>query len=381
MTRNPFRFGALALDEAFADREQELGELRADVLNGQDVVVLGRRRLGKSSLVQRAMRDLGGEGVLVAYVDLMTTPTKEKLAERLARAIHESVASPLYRARERALSIFRGLRVQPQITVDPSDATVTFGFDAAQRPADIDATLERLLQLPAELAADRGRVVALVLDEFQEIVEIDPQLLRLMRAVFQTQPETAHVYLGSKRHVMEKIFRDENEPFWRSARLLELGPIDSELFTGFVLERFATTGQSIAPDAARLLVELTGGHPYATQELAYFAWEEAAAGTEEVTTEALERALQRLLESEDAHFGLVWERASRNEKLVLLALAAEPGRAFTSDYRRRHRLPPATNVQRSLAGLRARELVEKGDDGRYRIVEPFLAEWIAGRQG
>ena len=66
--------------------------------------------------------------------------------------------------------------------------------------------------------------MALVLDEFQEVVEIDQPLPRLLRAVFQQQPEVAHVYLGSRRHVMERIFNDENEPFWRSAKPIELGP-------------------------------------------------------------------------------------------------------------------------------------------------------------
>ena len=31
----------------------------------------------------------------------------------------------------------------------------------------------------------------------------------------------AHVYLGSKRHMMERIFSDENEPLWRSAKRME----------------------------------------------------------------------------------------------------------------------------------------------------------------
>jgi hypothetical protein len=37
-TINPFRYGALALDDAFTDRERETAELKADALNGQDVV-------------------------------------------------------------------------------------------------------------------------------------------------------------------------------------------------------------------------------------------------------------------------------------------------------------------------------------------------------
>jgi uncharacterized protein len=73
---NPFLFGALALDEAFTDRADELRELTADVLNGQDVVIFAPRRYGKSSLVRRAAEELRRKRVLVAEVDLMTTPSK-----------------------------------------------------------------------------------------------------------------------------------------------------------------------------------------------------------------------------------------------------------------------------------------------------------------
>ena len=205
--RNPFRYGALAFDEAFTDRERELRELKADIRNGQDVVVFAPRRYGKSSLVLRALQDLRRQGVLSAQVDLMTAPTKEKLAEKLAKAIHEGIASPLYRARERALGVFRGLRITPTVTIDPEDSSVSFGFEPGRTPTDVDATVERLLALPGELAADRGRVVALVLDEFQEVVEIDPNLPKLMRAVFQEQPNIAHIYAGSKRHTVSLLSR------------------------------------------------------------------------------------------------------------------------------------------------------------------------------
>ena len=121
---NPFRFGALALDEAFADREAEVQELKFDVLNGQDVVIFAPRRFGKSSLVWKAMQQLVGTRCWVAYVNLMTTPTKAKLAGKLAAAIYEHVAPPGARARERALAPFRGLRVSPRVTVDPENGAL-----------------------------------------------------------------------------------------------------------------------------------------------------------------------------------------------------------------------------------------------------------------
>jgi hypothetical protein len=372
---NPFRFGSLALDEAFADRERELAELIADVRNGQDTVIFAPRRYGKSSLVWRAIQELLAAGVLVAQVDLMTTPTKAKLAEKLAASIYENVASPLERVRERALAPFRGLRIQPTVTVSAEDGSLTFSFAASQHPTDLDATLERLLALPAELGAARGRRVALICDEFQEVVEIDKGLPRLMRAVFQQQPEVAHVYLGSRRHVMEKIFNDENEPFWRSAKPIELGRIEPELFAGFIRDRFAASGRRLGAKPAAEVLRRTGGHPYATQELCYFLWEETDPARESDDRE-LERALLAVLRSEHAHFSLLWDGASAVQRLLLEALAAEqPGRPFTVDYRRRHRLPSASNLQRAARALVDREVVV-ADRGSYEIAEPFLAEWI-----
>ena len=245
-SRNPFHFGPLALDEAFADREAELRELKGDVLNGQDVVIFAPRRYGKSSLVWRAMQELAGERVLIAYVNLMLAPTKEKLAEKLAAAIYEDISSPIERARERALAPFRGLRVEPTITVDPSDGSFGFSFAAGRQQTDVDATLERLLALPAELGAAREGRVALIFDEFQEVVMIDPGLPKLMRTIFEQQPEVGHVYLGSKRHMMERIFNDQNEPFWRSAKQVELSVIEPGEFRDFIRGSFEATSKGIA---------------------------------------------------------------------------------------------------------------------------------------
>lgn len=371
---NPFSFGALALDESFADRESELAELTSDIRNGQDLVIYAPRRYGKSSLVWRAAHALSTERVLVAQVDLMTTPSKEGLAAALAKSIFEEIASPLERVREKALAPFRGLRVQPAINVNPESGAFSFGFGVGQKGPEIDATLERLLELPAELGSARGRPTALVIDEFQEVVSIDPALPKLMRSVFQRQPEVAHVYLGSKQHVMERIFNDANEPFWRSAKSIELGTIPPEPFSAFIAERFRAGGKEVDAAVVDGVLGSTGGHPYATQELCYFLWEQTPAG-ETATEERLKRALTAVLRSEHAHFSLLWDGASAVQKQVLRALAREPGHPFSGAYRDRHDLPAATNVQKALGALAKRELV-RGEAGAYRIVEPFLADWL-----
>src|SRR4051812_46768331 len=121
---NPFKFGPLALDEAFTDRQDELASLVADARNGQDVVIFAPRRYGKSSLVWRVAQELVKDDVLVAQVDLMRTPTKDQLAAKLAKTIHEELASRIWNAKER-LKVFAGLRLTPTITIDPNDGAVS----------------------------------------------------------------------------------------------------------------------------------------------------------------------------------------------------------------------------------------------------------------
>ena len=377
---NPFTFGALALDEAFTNREAELRELGRDLRNGQDVLVYAPRRYGKSSLVLRAAQRAIRGGVLVGYCDLMRTPTKERLAAALAKTIYSDLETAAGQALERAARLFRGLRITPTMEVDPIDGSLRFVFHAGRRRAAIDDTVEALLMLPGQIAAERGRRAALVFDEFQEIVTLDPHYPNLMRAVFQEQPEVAHVYLGSKRHVLERIFDDANEPFWRSAKRLEIGPIPAAEFARFLRRRFEETEKAIDDDALARLLEATGGHPYGTQELAYFLWELVPTG-HFARLGDVETALAQVLRSEHNHFAKLWDDAPHAQRLVMLALAEEPtGSLYSADYAERHDLPPKPGLQRAIGALVTKEIAARDADRAYQIVEPFFADWLRDEQ-
>jgi AAA+ ATPase superfamily predicted ATPase len=380
MPVNPFTFGDLALDEAFTDREEELGELISDMRNGQNVLVYAPRRYGKSSLVMRAAQEAQRRRVLIGYCDLMRTPTKEKFAAALAKTIYADIASPAGHALERAANLFRGLRVVPTMEVDPADGSLRFSFQSARRRSDIDDTIERLLELPAELAVERKRRAVLIFDEFQEVLTLDKHFPNLMRSVFQAQPEVGHVYLGSRRHVLERIFSDRNEPFWRSAKRMEIGMIPPIKFAPFIRARFEEAQRRISDEALARLLAASHGHPYATQELAYFVWEAASAG-QGATIESVEQALERVIRSEDSHLSQVWESATPPQRLLMLALAEEPTPSpYAAAYHERHELPNNPSLQTALDALIRREIVGRDHREEYVVVEPFLVEWLRREQ-
>jgi hypothetical protein len=176
---------------------------------------------------------------------------------------------------------------------------------------------------------------------------------------------------------MQAIFSDENEPFWRSTKRLELGLIAPECFAPFLASRFAESGRGINDDATAHLLEITGGHPYATQELSYFVWQRI--GSRRTADRAdVDAALGDVLRSEDSHFTTVWERSSAQQRSLLAALARESGRPLSNEFRRRHSLPTASSVQRALHTLEGAELIAR-DGGCAWISEPFLADWLRSR--
>jgi hypothetical protein len=145
-------------------------------------------------------------------------------------------------------------------------------------------------------------------------------------------------------------------------------------FRGHIAARFAATGRRVDDGGLDAILGITGGHPYGTQELCYFTWQETP--SRGVATAArVASALDGVLRSEHAHFTLVWSRASGGQRGVLQALAREPGHALGAEYRARHGLPAASSVLKALDALERDELVRRRR-GHASISEPFLAEWL-----
>jgi hypothetical protein len=378
---NPFRYGDVATGRFFTDREAELRELVGDVHSGQNVLILSPRRYGKTSLVTEAVRLLREQDVLVAYVDLLRATSRTELAGFLATALYQGLVSPVDQAIHRLGEFFGDLPIRPSIklpTGPDGSVTPTFEFGPGARTEDADAMLEQLLGLPAQVAAKRKRRVALVIDEFQSILEIDEALPRKMRAVFQFQPDVAHVYLGSKQHLLQRVFSDANAPLYNSARALPLGPIPTDSFAAFIQERFAATSNRIAREAVEHLLDITGGHPHDTQKLCYFSWNLALAARRVIEVADVDLAVRQVLTTDTARYTELWESLTPNQRRVLVAVA----RAGTQHdirsqvFREAHGLSSYRAVDYALEALVERSLIERVDPQYFSVPDVFLALWL-----
>jgi hypothetical protein len=198
-----------------------------------------------------------------------------------------------------------------------------------------------------------------------------------MRSIFQFQPEVAHVFLGSKQHLMQQVFTERNVPLYRMAKPMRLGPIAADKFAAFIRSRFTATNMVIDDIAIEKILSTTSGHPQDTQELCHFLWSLGLRERLTITAANVDRALASVIDAEDARYTLLWDGLSRHQRLVLIALSAEPGGVYAEEYRQRHRLGSAASVQRSITRLVERELIEPRSGEGYHVPDVFLRTWIA----
>ncbi len=85
---NPFKYGSIVLGNNFCGRKNLLKQIAAHMDAAQNIVVIGERRIGKSSLVYEAVRKLKGTDIL--YLDLLGIKSADALCKRMLRIfIHE----------------------------------------------------------------------------------------------------------------------------------------------------------------------------------------------------------------------------------------------------------------------------------------------------
>jgi AAA+ ATPase superfamily predicted ATPase len=371
--KNPFEYGGVVSGDAFCNREKELTDLFSAMENSEKLFVYSERRMGKTSLVRRAIEKLNNNEYLSAYVDLWPTDDEVSFATATAKAIAESMSTNVERLLELARTFFG--RLVPSITVnDEGKPQVAFGISRANDPGP---GIDEVLEAPAKIASQRQKKVVMVFDEFQQLLEYKSDIVeRRLRSSIQNHKEVAYIFLGSRKHLIQKMFIDRSRPLYRAGGHYPLGPIAEPDWIPFIQRRFIDADKQISDEQIRSVCRLTEGHPFYTQHLCHALWELSQEG-DTVTEELIDSALKLLLDRESYAYTTLWESLAMNQRRFLKGLAGEPAgvQPFASDFIQRYGLRTASNVQRVVEPLLERDIIDR-NNGAFLIIDRFFRIWI-----
>ena len=371
MNTNPFKFGKEVSGDDFCNREEEIAELTQDIRNSANVLLYSPRRYGKTSLIKRVLEIVSKEGFLTVYIDLYPAITKEKFIEIYARAISKVVQGNV----EKVISWIKRMvpKLVPKVVIRGEGSEMEFEFDKSQPYSPILADLFKAVHNRAK-STDKPAVV--VFDEFQEINNYpDDEIEREMRSVFQTHSNVSYIYMGSKRHIMQDMFESTNRPFYRSTKHIPLNKISKNAFSEFIVRKFRLGNYTIENECISKILEISECHPFYTQQLCYFLWEQER-GTKTVSKESIKSSLNRLLEVENQGFINLWESLSPKQRELVVAITIDnPPSIFSKQFLQKHSLGSTSSIQKAIKKLLQREVLLK-ENGRYIFEDVFFKRWV-----
>ncbi len=372
--RNPFEFGSVVGATAFCNRKRELADLTHAMESSQKLFLYSERRVGKTSLVQFALSKLPKKHYATVYVDLWPTDGEASFIMATAKAITESLGTNAGQMLDAAKRLFGRLVASVSVD-DQGHPRVNFSLGSGLPTAP---TLEEVLQAPARIAAEGTRRVVIVFDEFQRIMEYDDDRVeRQLRSLIQKQQNVCYLFLGSRKHVIQKMFLDRSRPLYRAAAHYPLGPIEPAAWVPFISTRFRAARKQVEEATIREICKQTEGHPFYTQHLCSLLWERCEPGGK-VGPAELEQGLRLLLDRESYAYSTLWDSLALNQRRLLQGLALEQNgvRVFSADFVSRYGLGSPSSAQRAAQSLLNKDLIDR-DQGTFLITDRFFRLWVA----
>ena len=364
---NPFRYGQVVSAGDFCPRPELQSALDGNIKAGQNVVLQGERRIGKTSLIHETVRKRKSHRLL--YVDLMEIKTVDDFCRRIISALVTLERKSGFL--ERIIRSFAQLR--PSLSVDPVTNQPTVSLDAGIKLQP--ESIEGLLDFVADLELKKRPVVAF--DEFQDILNLADaaKTLAILRGKIQFHTEIPYIFAGSVRNAMNGIFTDPESPLFKSAVILDVGPLPADVFSRFLTRKFAKGDRSVERQVLGRVMEIADGVPGDVQALCACLWDLSNKG-DTIAEKHLPAALE-----------LIFARESKGYESALVLLTAQQQRCLTGLARMGGAAPlsgaflagvgiaqPAS-VKKALIRLQRIKLIYR-HRGEYRFVNPFFRAWL-----
>lgn len=369
ISENPFRYGCVVAGGFYCPRPALEKELARFIRAGQNVVLHGERRMGKTSLVHATVAGMRGWRML--YVDFLHVQTVGDVCRRIVAGVRslEKKSSLL----QKALKLLPRLR--PVMKIDPSSGEIGFSFDS--KAVNDPYAVEDVLDMLSQVAADHR--TAIVFDEFQDIRNLaeHQQVLALLRGRIQFQGDIPYVFTGSVRSQMVDLFDNPDSAFYKSALTLCVGGIDHVDFRRFLVGRFAQGGRKVDDGVLDRVMETVAEVPGDVQQLCEAIWSVAGAS---VAESDIARALEVVFMREGDKFEGFCDQLSPIQFRVLSALARIGGSEVQSKaFLSAAEVANAASVRKAVKRLEDLRLVYRFHR-EYRFVSQFFRAWLLKRR-
>lgn len=366
---NPFITSAYISPAYFCDRVMETTVLLRYLTNGNHVALISPRRLGKTGLIAHSFHQNKIQQEYYTFlIDIYATKNLQELVFELGKSILNGLRPFGRKAWDAFLNSVSSLRS-------------SISFDYTGNPSwnlemgDIKApavTLDEVFQYIEH--ADKPCLIAI--DEFQVIAKYpEKNVEALLRTQIQHCNNATFIFSGSQRHMMGEIFTSPSRPFYQSTAIMDLKPIQEEVYCEFAQHHFSNNGKHIETDAVHNVYQRFEGITWYIQFVLNSLYS-LTQDRETCTIDKVEIAIDNILAQLSFTYSSLLFQLPAKQKEVLMAICKE-GKAkeiTSSRFLNTYKLT-ASSVQGAIKGLLDKDFVTY-ELGIYSVYDKFFEEWL-----
>jgi uncharacterized protein len=367
---NPFKYGTPVSGNDFCSRQDIISQISDHIKAAQNIIVLGERRMGKTSLIFEAAKRASKNQFL--YVNLLGIKSIDMMCKRILRAV------VLFAKNEPLTShILEKLSyLHPVISVDPITKFPTLSLDANEVKAE---TILEILDFIKLMHSEQPLVV--VFDEFQDVLKLaDADVaLSLLGGKIQFHSHTSYIFAGSAR-AKAQIFTNPSSALSKSAIPITVGPIDQKEFGNFLNKKFANAERKITDVVLERVFIISGNVTGDVQQLCNAIWEISNPRTI-VDEYCVKEAVKFIFLREKKSYELVLSLLTKLQFQCLLALCKLGGANISSNqFVKACGSSNPSSVRKAVLRLVKYNFLFESEL-QYKFINPFFRAWMLYNKG
>lgn len=357
-----------AYGEAFCNRKAEIKELIGNIENGKHTFLAAPRRYGKSSLCEATIEKLG---LPSARIDLHVATSNKSIERLLLKGILELIGEAIGPVDKIIQNVKYKLKnLKPKLSFEATGVHLELEISHEASPPE---TIREAILFLDKLLQEKQQVAVMLLDEFQRVAEIAPDMgiEGGIRSAAQETQYLAFIFSGSNRHLIESIFQDEGRPLYKLCKKIRLERISSEHYKKHLNIAAELMWKKTLPNSVfEKIITLTEHHPYYVNHLCDSLWSLCDALPDE---ESVMIAWRLVMDADHSDTLKEFYSISDNPKKLLIYLATQykgnEENLYSTESSKKIGMP-STSVAKALNILMTKDLIEETEKGVYRVINP-----------
>lgn len=373
LEKNPFIDGPVVEGSDYCPRRKMEERILKKLESGHNLALIGDRRIGKTSTAHHVIDGMkGNHKIDIDFYHVMESSD-------IAEAIIDACKKVLDKVWDSKKVFDFAASLSPKLEVTENGG---LSLGVAAQGQEYKKTLNVAFEFLEETVKRTNGKVVVLFDEFQAIREVKngDAILKYMRGKIQKIPRISFMYVGSIRHEMDHIFRDQSSPFFKQAEIIYFEHIEADEFFKFVSERFQKKKISLEREVYDYLYQICYGITGDIQTFCRVGFDSLQEGMT-LDFEAFFYVLDIIYKNEQKYFKGILEGKdlTKIQKNLLLQLAPGQGQEnikfFGKDFQKVIGVKSPGAVTNAISALEKKEYIYKSDE-KYYFANPFFKEWV-----